>query len=712
MSYGIHWQSSAVSKNGNTYLLSIYENGYSSGIATIEPSDRPFVLNTLPSSDDPFAPLVATELKCNLNISDLTTAFIDFTTEDQYLYFATLEFSNDSGSGLIFQGWLMPDATRQHFSTGYKDVQFSFIDGIAFLKTIYYIPTDRNINSYESCLSIILNCLNTLNYINGFFLNVCVSIFAAGMSNRTASTDNEPLSQSFMAVRTWLNESSYVTSSLDPVYNSDYISCYDIISKLMLAWGCRLQQSNGQWHIININEMASADMYVTKYDQAGTLITSGHYNTQYDLVPWTLGTTKLHFTNNSQYKILRQGFPKIVNDYPIKSVVSILDNGFLRRITSGNPDNWNIQRENTHCSFTLDSFDGYFEDCLLHDDSSGNLFWIYMQPTTLPVIYQETMSGGANYDTISLNFDYMGETGSPGTGPLALIRLFIYHVSGAYFYYIHKDGTWHLYDPATGADLTGGGLHYYQLPVNDGLGELQSFSFTTPVMPSNLFVTGQYYQIYFDVLLNTNGGNRQTTGGVTIDGYAFNPFTSGDTTGSACRFSKIIMSLRHGSFTKRVLSSNNSYSPANLNNTTVSIEIGGNTTDKLSVPLYGNLTDSSKTRLIGWYRQGVTESKPSLMDIINQNYFNIISKASLNFDCDLMSLMSSKYTETSLTHFQSFASIIVQDNPSDSLSANGKVYIPCNMQIDLISDEIQQATLLETSNTDLTPTVTDLYLKN
>ena len=428
MSYGIHWQSSAVSKNGNTYLLSIYENGYSSGIATIPTSDKPFILNTLPSSDDPFGTLFATELKCSLNITDLTTPFIDFATEDQFKYFATLEFSNLTSNGLIFQGWLQPDASRVHFSTGYKDVQFSFIDGISFLKDIYY-PYSDNINDIQSLKDVILLCLNTLNYPSGFYLNIACSIFADGMADRTASTDNEPFSQSYIAPRTWLTQ-QFSTTNVDPYYISDYMSCYDILTKIMLGWGCKLQQSNGQWHIVNINEMASADMYVTKYDQAGTLVSSGHYNVQYDLVPWTLGTTKIHFTNNNQYKISRAGYPQVWFRYNFKYPITVVNNGFLKNAPSSIPVNWNLT---SHLAGTA-SFNAYsdFNRIELTYVPGSASSYAAARPTSIAQTYQ--------FDDLVITFASKLLLAVTPNIPNCIIRIIV--TDGTITYYYDKSGQW------------------------------------------------------------------------------------------------------------------------------------------------------------------------------------------------------------------------------------------------------------------------------
>ena len=140
MSYDIHYRTTAISKNSLTYILNIYEQDYVGYILTIDPVHSPFILRVNASSDDPYEPILASELQVSLDVTDTINDFIDFTTQNPYKYFATLSYDGN----IVFQGWVITDNTNITFSTGRQTIAFSIIDGLSMLKTIPYNPVNQN----------------------------------------------------------------------------------------------------------------------------------------------------------------------------------------------------------------------------------------------------------------------------------------------------------------------------------------------------------------------------------------------------------------------------------------------------------------------------------------------------------------------------------------------------------------------------------------
>ena len=124
MAYNIHYRSTAVSMNGNTYQLDIYEKDFTGSIITIPTSSNPFVIKVNASSDNQFEPILASELNVNLDITDYQDVFINFANEDQFKYFGRLTYSGN----VVFQGWVLADAMTSPFTTGVVECAFSIID--------------------------------------------------------------------------------------------------------------------------------------------------------------------------------------------------------------------------------------------------------------------------------------------------------------------------------------------------------------------------------------------------------------------------------------------------------------------------------------------------------------------------------------------------------------------------------------------------------
>ena len=138
----------------------------------------------------------------------------------------------------------------------------------------------------------------------------------------------------------------------------------------------------------------------------------------------------------------------------------------------------------------------------------------------------------------------------------------------------------------------------------------------------------------------------------------------------------------------------------------VEIPIGGQC-NEFAPNQIGSLVKSDGSVLTGWYRYGKpTESYDDLLKLVYQNYFNIASKSSVNIQCDVMSLFSEIGDEVVPT--SPFTAFEVEDGTSTQ-SVTGKSYVLGNASLDYTADQLT-ATLLETSDTDIAATITDLSI--
>jgi len=648
MAYNIHYRSTAVSKNGNTYQLDIYDNGYVGSIIEVPVSATPFVIKANASSDNQFEPLLASELRVTLDTTDHQYNFIDFANEDQFKYFGKLTYSGN----LVFQGWLLPDAMTTPFSTGRIQCSFSFIDGLSMLKTIFYTPTYPDSTTLESTKVILLNCLNALNYPSGYKINVAVSIFATTMVNRTDDIKNEPLSQSYMYPSNWFDSQQITTPNIDPYYFSDYISCYDVLNYLMLGWGCQLYQANGEWYVANVNEMASDNIYLTKYDEGGTYISAANQSINYTIKPYS-EDSYLHFIDNTQAKILRQGFSQIYFKTDAKFQINSIDNGYLRRLVGGLPESWLATTSGPATAvFHIGDIANYY--------TLGVSFTGGPAYSRLKSISTKEVNFG---DVINISFKYRVNAVEIPDAPTCVIRLEL--VYGSTTYYYSKNNKW---------EIVTSGIYpsYYEVKGNNQDLVQNSFSLTTTPVPT----TAQYYFTVY--IQNGFGGGPRTQ-----DIVEFSQFS--------IKFSNNF-SYQLDAYQKNAKFQNrktvNGYVGAGFVN---SINGAGAILNYLGQYAYST-----------WYRQAegfITYNKSTLIGLVAENYYFIQSKAQINVEGSIMSLMSKKTGSSTKTHLSLFSSFKIDDITTGANSLTGRYYILGNCEFDLVNDILSNITLLETSKT-------------
>ena len=91
MAYGLRYQTQAFAKSGKLFTAYIYEKDYAGAVDNIAAGFRPFEQNVLASSDDPFEPVLSSDLTTILDITDFTGTIPDLTTRDDKKYHIKLK---------------------------------------------------------------------------------------------------------------------------------------------------------------------------------------------------------------------------------------------------------------------------------------------------------------------------------------------------------------------------------------------------------------------------------------------------------------------------------------------------------------------------------------------------------------------------------------------------------------------------------------------
>jgi len=303
MAYELRYTISQALRDGTTLTANIYEKDYVGDVITYEAINISLESNA--SNDEPLAGIISSQL----NISFITTEengedFPSILSFDIRKYFVKL-YTVDIESP-IWVGFLFNDYVQIPFTTGYVQVDLVAIDGLSFLDyTEFIYQEEDSINSLYNLIDIIAETLNVIDYPEPIQLLTSCSYYAQGMFTRADASSEEPFDQSYQ-------------------YRRDFVGLtyYEALDNIVKSFGCRLFQSDGKWQILAINEMANSTRYYTNYviypsvSNAG----SGVFDKNITIEPYAEGN--VHFINNSQNKIVRKGYPKVL----VKGNFSYADN--------------------------------------------------------------------------------------------------------------------------------------------------------------------------------------------------------------------------------------------------------------------------------------------------------------------------------------------------------------------------------------------------
>ena len=414
MAYGLRYTITQELRNETSLIVKIYEKSYVG--ATVTPyigTNVSLVPNA--TNEDPIAIIISSQLNVSFIISnqDDYDNFPDLLNFDETKYYVELVINNV----IKWRGFLLNDYVQVPFTTGNQEVSITCIDGLSFLRYIYY-DGDVNVNSLIKLLDIIGTCLNALPFEDMIFIYACCSYYADGMFDRGDAGGDEPFSQTYQYKRDF--------------YKLDY---YTILENIIKTFGCRLFQANGDWYILPMNQQAET-IYYTRYvvDNVPTISGNGVLTNTINIQPYQDGN--VHFINNNQTKIVRKGYPTIQSTLPYNYAANYIYNGTFKFTTgSGSSlraNGWS-EFESGSSSATL---------VILNEDQS-NRYEIFHSVSgsasiqnyfALPIAYEylPKMYG----TSASLSFEF--QAGNAGTN----IRLYITAFIGGVTYYLRDNDIW------------------------------------------------------------------------------------------------------------------------------------------------------------------------------------------------------------------------------------------------------------------------------
>jgi len=415
MAYYDKYKITYATKTSKTAYLYLQED-LASAPTLIEYIGVDISLQYIPSGDEIYEPLYASELSCTIDVTDNLANIPDFVTVNDRKYFAKLYL----GSDLEWCGYTLSDNISISYSTGRKQLSFNCVDGLGMLRNI---PLNINsvgnrTNSQLSVLTYILTCLNSLSFPTNLNLMTVCSYFALDMNDRADGTQYEPFSQTFLPIRTFKNE------------DYTYENSFDVLNKLIKSFGCRLFQAGGKWWVVAINEFANTNNYFTEYTNTGTLVRSGsNLNTLSTIQGYTGNTSGLYFINNEQFKLILKGFNRVQTTIDINQDKNLVDNGNLKIYPnlSSAPQSWVVTNVGVGSSFFLvnNANESYTQITLVRAGGGG---YTRMINNFMPKISANAV---LNYSMLFLN-------GGSGTRGYVSMTVF----DGTNTYYLNNNKDW------------------------------------------------------------------------------------------------------------------------------------------------------------------------------------------------------------------------------------------------------------------------------
>lgn len=415
MAYGLRYTITQELRDETTLIVKIYEKSYVG--ATVTPyigTNVSLVPNA--SNEDPIATIISSQLNVSFIISDQDDYdnFPDLLNFDETKYYCELVID----SQIKWRGFLLNDYVQVPFTTGNQEVTINCIDGLSFLRYIYY-DGDVNINDTIKLIDIIGTCLNALPFDDMIFIYACCSYYASGMFDRGDAGGDEPFSQTYQYNRDF--------------YKLDY---YTILENIVKSFGCRLFQANGDWYILPMNQQADT-IYYTRYvvDDVPSLSGNGILTNTINIEPYENGN--VHFINNNQTKIVRKGYPNIEATLPYEYAANYIYNGTFKFTTgSGSTlrakgwQEYEVAPSRATLVVLPEDQSNRYEIFHLGGSTNAyiqNYFALPVAYTYLPKMYGTSAS---------LSFEFQGANAGN------IIRLYITAYVGGITYYLRNDDRW------------------------------------------------------------------------------------------------------------------------------------------------------------------------------------------------------------------------------------------------------------------------------
>jgi len=635
MAYGQKYQITYATRADKDVVVKIWQDSYIGDIISLQGVD--VNLQYIPQSDDPFEPIFASQMGISVDFTDNTANMIDFTNiNDRYLYVEM--FVN----GVIeWVGFVINDNVSISYSTGRKIVSFNATDGLGMLKDIRFPISDYaywlGCNETQALTYMLWSSFKAIGFpTTRNFITMC-SYFAAGMDTRATYSYADPLRQTYLPYRTFINS------------DGTFQYCLDIISDIARSFGCRIFQAKGKWWVVAINEFASTNAYYTEYNAIAMRVDNGDgniINTSSTIQPFVGNTSNLYFINNSQLKLLKKGYNKVISEGNVEIASNYIANANLKELTSGVAKFWTLEVGPDSTITVIQDVESEYNTFELVNGVTPATTYARIQSDYMPTVSQGDCA------QFSMTIQTAVTTAVIGTIDIQI-------TNGVSTYYLKSDSTWQFTPTSYSAYST----------LKGDVAEPFTLTISTAPFP----IGGQLsfkYRLEEGTITALTIGNFKLQIKSDVEKYRYQGY----------------------------IINTNQY----LKNIDIPYGHYGGGVSPIGILLLG-----SNSLATNWKRYGIdtTNYFVTLQELLIQQYINVFGKNIINVDCNLSSFYTSNTNYPLLDGSKLF--FATDDDPA-SINISGNSYMLGNCTITYPTDQTQ-ATLLYISNTDITCTKETKY---
>lgn len=624
----------ASSQSGGVYNVYLIENDSYVGLP-IEYPATDINIQYIPQSDDALESILVSQLSISIDVTDNLNNMPNFVTLDDRKYLVKVYY----GETLQWQGWTLSDNVNVSYSTGRKYLSFNAIDGLGMLEKIKFpLASDYTLTDLKTCLYYIITCLNQIQFPTSLNIISGISYYSDTMLDRNDGTQYEPLNQSYLRVTTFIDN------------NLQALSCLEILRQICKGYGAKIFQAETKWFIITPNQFAQTTYYYTEYNSSSTVVTSGTRSKIGNIQGYAANTSGLYYVDNSQTKLLKKGYNKVLFTKDIDYPTNYITNADLQIYTGNDAFGW---VENTTGS-------GAYVKVKVYEETGFNSFILFSGNTGTASVYPEALPNLNFNDVASLSLDISNIVSNSAQSKICIVNIAL--TDGIDSYYLDVNKSWQ-----------STGTNYYFIEYTGGVfpatapASAKSETIDLPPAP----ISGQLTIIFIN---NTDCIEWTELSNFRLD------------------VSQLFKSITTESYIADTLE----YVY------TLDLPIGFNYTINGKFYYRGALSDVDGNSLQNWYRYEYPESiYNSLSELIVKQYSNILETNIINVDSSFWGIINNTGNLT--------AAMMITSNDTDVVnSVEDKSFILGNSTLNLISNE-SQSTLLDINPNNITTTLTTTY---
>ena len=251
MAFAVKYRIEFETVKGRDVRIDIEEDAFAGSIIELTGTGNPLEINYPNSEFEKAAGIRESKVRIRI-LSDVVTASDFLTTSDTQ--YKVLIYIN---STLEWAGWLDNDILREPFLDTPEQIELSASDGLSLLKSIPLANlSDAQVWGIDRVKNFIAFALDKTELSLSWYS--FINMYPAGADQRGVNADYDAFYYAYILSHTFLEGPR------------EFNDCYTVLSKIMQAFGCTLQQSRGAWYIVQTNDRLAGDLDATIRNSSGT----------------------------------------------------------------------------------------------------------------------------------------------------------------------------------------------------------------------------------------------------------------------------------------------------------------------------------------------------------------------------------------------------------------------------------------------------------